>query len=226
LSDAVELRVFETADEAREAAARELADAARAGKHIALSGGSSPGKAFARAAELQPDWGEAEIWWGDERCVHPSDSRSNYRLARERLLDRLSRLPRAIHRIRGELEPEEAAELYHEELDGVLLGLAFQGIGPDGHTASLFPNDPALTEKERRAVAVHRDDVDRVTLTLPVLCAAETVLFLALGDEKAAAVRAAFEEPPDPKTPASLVRSDGGRTVALLDRAAAAELPS
>jgi len=226
LSDAVDLRVFETADEAREAAASELAAAAQAGKHIALSGGSAPGPAFARAAELQPDWSRAEAWWGDERCVHPSDSRSNYRLARERLLDRLSRLPRAVHRIRGELEPEEAASLYHEELDEVVLGLAFQGIGPDGHTASLFPNDPALDERERRAVAVRRDDVDRVTLTLPVLCAAEIVLFLVLGEEKAQAARATFLEPPGPETPASLVRSDRGRTVALLDRAAAAGLPS
>jgi 6-phosphogluconolactonase len=158
--------------------------------------------------------------------VHPSDSRSNYRLARERLLDRLSRLPRAVHRVRGELEPQEAASLYHDELDGIRLGLAFQGIGPDGHTASLFPGDPALAELERRAVAVHRPDVDRVTLTLPVLCAAEIVLFLVLGEGKADAARAAFVEPPGPQTPASLVRSAAGRTVALLDRAAATGLPS
>jgi 6-phosphogluconolactonase len=221
-----ELRVHDTADEVREEAARELAAAARAGLHVALSGGSAPGPAFARAAELEPDWSRAEAWWGDERCVHPSDPRSNYRLARERLLDRLARLPRAVHRVRGELEPEEAAALLHDELDGVRLGLAFQGIGPDGHTASLFPNAPELDERYRRAVAVHRDDVDRVTTTLPVLCAAETVLFLALGQAKADAVRRAFAEPPDPETPASLVRSVHGRTVVLLDRGAAAGLPS
>jgi 6-phosphogluconolactonase len=221
-----ELRVYDTADEARDEAARELAAAASAGLHIALSGGSAPGPAFARAAVVEPDWSRAEAWWGDERCVHPSDPRSNYRLAREQLLDRLARLPRAVHRIRGELEPEEAAALYHDELDGVRLGLAFQGIGPDGHTASLFPNAPALDERDRRAVAVHRDDVDRVTLTLPVLCAAETVLFLALGEEKADAVRRAFAESPSPQTPASLVRSVRGRTVVLLDRGAAATLPS
>ncbi len=221
-----ELRVFDSADEAREEAARELAAAAKAGLHIALSGGSAPGPAFARAAQVEPDWSRAEVWWGDERCVHPSDSRSNYRLAREKLLDRLARLPRAVHRIRGELTPEEAAALYHDELEGVRLGLAFQGIGPDGHTASLFPSDPALDERERRAVAVRRDDVDRVTLTLPVLCASQTVLFLALGAEKAEAVRRAFADPPGAETPASLVRSEHGRTVALLDRPAAARLPS
>lgn len=221
-----ELRVFDSADEAREEAARELAAGAKAGLHIALSGGSAPGPAFARAAEVEPDWSRVEVWWGDERCVHPSDSRSNYRLAREKLLDRLSRLPRAVHRIRGELESDEAAAVYHDELEDVQLGLAFQGIGPDGHTASLFPNAPALDERERRAVAVQRDDVDRVTLTLPVLCAAQTVLFLAIGEGKAEAVRRAFADPPGAETPASLVRSEQGRTVALLDRAAAARLPS
>jgi 6-phosphogluconolactonase len=221
-----DVRVFDDADQARDAAALELAEAARAGLHIALSGGSAPGPAFARAAELEPDWARAELWWGDERCVHPSDARSNYRLAREQLLDRLSRLPRALHRVRGELEPAEAAEVYHDELNGTVLGLAFQGIGPDGHTASLFPNAPALEERARRAVAVHRDDVDRVTLTLPALCASNTVLFLAIGETKADAVRRAFAEPAGPETPASLVRSEHGRTLALLDRAAAARLPS
>jgi 6-phosphogluconolactonase len=221
-----ELRVFATAAEAQTAAAQELAEAARAGRHVALSGGSTPGPALARAAELEPDWSRAEAWWSDERCVPPEDDRSNYRLAREQLLDRLSRPPRAVHRIRGELEPERAAELYHKELDGIELGLAFQGIGPDGHTASLFPNAPALAERERRAVAVNRDDVERVTMTLPVLEAAETVLYLALGDEKAEAVRRAFAGAPGPETPASLLRSGRGRTLVLLDGAAGGLLAS
>ena len=220
-----ELRIFETPDEALEAAALELAAAARASSHIALSGGSV-GSAFTGAAEAEPDWSRAEVWWSDERCVPPDDPRSNYRLGREHLLDRLAESPHAVHRVQGELEPAQAADLYDEEVDGVRLGLAFQGIGPDGHTASLFPNAPALDERRRRAVAVHRDDVDRVTLTLPVLCAAETVLFLAFGDSKADAVRRAFAEKPSPETPASLVRSAHGRTVVLLDRVAAARLHS
>lgn len=222
--NAVDIRVFETPDETREAAAAELVAAARARKRVALSGGSTPGAVYARAAQIEPDWGGAELWWGDERCVDSDDERSNYRLAREKLLDNLANPPRAVHRIRGELAPEEAARLYDDELAGVQLGLAFQGIGPDGHTASLFPHDPALEEKERRAVPVHREDVDRVTLTIPVLCAAETVLFLALGEAKADAVRHVFAEAPSPETPASLVRSQHGRTLALLDRAAAAQL--
>ena len=221
----VDIRVFDTAVEAQEAAATELAEAAHAGAHIALSGGSVT-HVFPRATELAPDWSAAEVWWSDERCVPEDDPRSNYRLAREDLLARLAVVPRAVHRIRGELAPDEAAAQYEEEVDGVRLGLALQGIGPDGHTASLFPNGAALEERTRRAVPVHRADADRVTLTIPVLCAAETVLFVAVGESKADAIRRVFAEPPSPEAPASLVRSERGRTVALLDRAAAAQLPT
>ena len=220
----VDIRVFDTADEAQEAAAAELAEAAHAGAHIALSGGSVA-HSFPRAAELAPDWSAAEVWWSDERCVPEDDARSNYRLARENLLDRLAMAP-GVHRIRGELAPDEAAALYDDEVDDIRLGLALQGIGPDAHTASLFPNDPALEERTRHAVPIHREDVDRVTLTIPVLCAAETVLFVAVGGSKADAIRRVFAEPPSPEAPASLVRSERGRTVALLDRAAATALPA
>jgi len=221
----VDIRVFDTADDAVEAAAVELAHAARSGAHVALSGGSVA-HSFARAAELAPDWSDSEVWWSDERCVPEDDPRSNYRLARENLLERLAHAPRAVHRIRGELTPGEAAAIYDSEVDDVRLGLALQGVGPDAHTASLFPNDPALEERKRRALPVHRADVDRVTLTIPVLCAAETVLFLALGEGKADAIRRVFAEPPSPQAPASLVRSEHGQTVVLLDRAAAAQLPA
>jgi 6-phosphogluconolactonase len=191
---------------------------------IALSGGSAPRPAYELAAELEHDWSTATIWWGDERCVPPDDERSNYRLVREAVLDRIAVPPRAVHRIRGELGGERAADEYNRLLAGVTLGLAFQGIGPDGHTASLFPGSPALEERERRAVAVPRDDVERVTMTLPVLCSARVVLFLALGEEKAGAVARAFSGPPDAQVPASLVRSTDGETIVLLDRAAAANL--
>jgi 6-phosphogluconolactonase len=191
---------------------------------IALSGGSAPRPAYELAAELEHDWSTATIWWGDERCVPPDDERSNYRLVREAVLDRIAVPPRAVHRIRGELGGERAADEYNRLLAGVTLGLAFQGIGPDGHTASLFPGSPALEERERRAVAVPRDDVERVTMTLPVLCSTRVVLFLALGEEKAGAVARAFAGPPDAQVPASLVRSTDGETIVLLDRAAAANL--
>jgi 6-phosphogluconolactonase len=156
--------------------------------------------------------------------VPPKDERSNYRLVRERLLDRLERGPAVEHRVRGELPAEHAADEYANELRGVAFDLVLLGIGSDGHTASLFPNDPALDEETRRAVAVQRPDVDRVTLTLPVLRDADTVVFVATGAEKRDAVRRAFAEPPSAATPASLVRSTAGITYAFLDRGASSDL--
>jgi 6-phosphogluconolactonase len=176
-------------------------------------------------AVLRPDWSGVELWWIDERCVPPADGRSNYRMIREALLDGLARGP-AIHRVRGELPPDEAADEYDAALVGVTLDLALLGIGPDGHTASLFPNAPTLEVTDRRAVAVEAGMeplVPRVTMTRPVLGAAGEMVYLVTGENKAEAVECAFSQPPSPATPASLVR--GRKTVAILDRAAAARLP-
>ena len=220
----VELRVSASADAARRGAAELLAEAALRGGHIALSGGSTPGPAYELAAKLQPDWSGTELWFADERCVEPDDKRSNYRLVKERLLDSLDRPPAVQHRVLGELPPGQAADRYDSELEGVGLELVMLGIGDDGHTASLFPNDAALEERQRRAVAVQGSDVDRVTMTLPVLRGAATVVFFVLGREKAPAVARALGDVTDPATPASLVRSDTGVTYAFLDRAAASGL--
>lgn len=222
----VEIRVSASVAEAQREAAELLAEHARAGGHVALSGGSTPIPAYQAAARLEPDWSRAEVWFADERCVPPDDERSNFRLVRENLLDRLDRAPAAVHRVRGELSPDEAAEAYATELGGVVFDLALLGIGPDGHTASLFPNDPALDELHRLAVAVRRPDVDRVTVTIPLLGASEPVVYLVAGAEKAAAVGRAFDGEPDRATPASLVRSASGTTIVLVDRAAASHLPT
>jgi 6-phosphogluconolactonase len=218
----VELVVADDVESAARAAARELVTAVERGGHIALAGGSTPRRAYQLAALLCSDWQRCELWWGDERCVEPGDPRSNYRLVRESLLDGLSRLPRVVHRIRGELGGEAAAAAYDEEIRGVRLDLAFLGLGSDGHTASLFPHAPALEEHERLAVRVERPDVERVTLTPPVLAGAATVVVLAVGGEKAEAAESAFARPASPAVPASLIR--GERTVAILDREAAARL--
>jgi 6-phosphogluconolactonase len=222
----VDVRIAASAAEAQREAGELLAEAARRGGHIALSGGSTPRPAYESAARLAPDWSGVEVWWADERCVPPDDERSNYRLVRESLFDRLDRRPLREHRVLGELAPTEAADAYDVELRDVVFDLALLGIGPDGHTASLFPNDPALDELGRRAAAVPRPDVDRVTATIPQLNASETVLFLIIGEEKADAVARSFSAPPDPATPAGLVRSAPGKTIVLLDRAAAARLPN
>ena len=215
----VEIRVVE--DPARTTAELLIVAAG----HVALSGGSASGPAFELAARLRPDWSGAHIWFGDDRAVPPDDELSNYRLAKETLLDRLTVLPE-VHRVRGELGAEKAADLYDEELARVTLDLALNGIGPDGHTASLFPGATALDEHERRAVAAEaklEPFVPRVTMTPPAFAEAEVLVYLATGAEKAEAVARAFAGEPGESTPASLVR--GRRTIAVLDAAAAALLP-
>jgi 6-phosphogluconolactonase len=216
----VEVRVV--ADPAG-AAARFLADAARAGGAVALSGGGTPIPAYRRAAELEQDWSRVEIFFADDRCVPPDDERSNFRLVREAL----GEVGATIHRIEGELQPEEAAARYDELVRGRTLDLALLGIGADGHTASLFPNAPTLDERDRAAVAAApamEPFVPRVTLTLPILNAAGLAVFLVTGEEKRAAAARAFRSQPSADTPASLVRA--ARTVALLDAAAGSDLQS
>jgi len=209
--------------------ADELVGAARAGSALVLTGGDSPGRAYELAAQREPDWSGATLWWGDERCVPPDDERSNFRLARERLLDHLSVQPRDVHRIRGELGAEAAADEYDAELGGARLDLVLLGLGPDGHAASLYPNQPTLDERTRRAIPAEaklEPFVDRVTMTLPVLCSAPEVIFLVTGESKADAVERAFGQPPGRETPASLVRSAHGRTRLVADDAASARLRS
>jgi 6-phosphogluconolactonase len=223
----VELVRLADAEEVASFVADELVRAARAGSAIVLTGGESPGRAYELAAEREPDWGAAELWWGDERCVPPEDERSNFRLAREKLLDALSGEPREVHRIQGELGADEAAAAYDAELEGVRLDLVLLGIGPDGHAASLFPNQPTLEELSRRAVPAEAKldpFVDRVTMTLPMLCSAPEVLFLVTGDSKAEAVERAFGQSPSPETPSSLIRSAAGRTRLVADASASARL--
>ncbi|MDX6478770.1 MAG: 6-phosphogluconolactonase [Gaiellaceae bacterium] len=223
----VELVVVDGAEEAARRTAELLATAARSGGHIALSGGSGPERAYELAAELEPDWSRVEVWWGDDRCVPPDDELSNYRMAKEALLDRLAVPPAAVHRIEGELDPAEAADRYDRALQGVRLDLNLLGIGPDGHTASLFPDASTLDVRDRLAVAAEpglEPFVPRVTLTVPANSAAAHVLFVVTGAAKADAARRAFGGPPDPGTPASLVRSESGHTTAILDREAASEL--
>jgi len=211
-------------DDPARACARLLAEATG---DVVLTGGRTPERAYELAAQLRPDWRDAEVWWSDERCVPPDDERSNYGMTKRALLDRLETPPRAVHRIRGEEGAERAADAYDGELRGVTLELVLLGIGPDGHTASLFPHAPALAERERRVVPAEarlEPFVDRVTTTIPVLESAPLVVFLVAGGEKAEAVARAFAGAPDEATPASLVRSKNGRTVAILDREAAQRL--
>jgi 6-phosphogluconolactonase len=206
--------------------AERLASAARSGGHVVLTGGSTPRIAYELAAKLEPDWSRVELWWGDERCVPADDERSNYRMAKQALLDRVT--TGGVHRMRGELGREDGAAQYDEELGSLeRFDLLLLGLGPDGHTASLFPSQPTLDVTDRRVIgaeAKHEPFVDRITLTLPVLRGAREVLFLVSGADKADACKRAFGGDPSPATPGSLVRALDGTTTAVLDAAAAALL--
>jgi 6-phosphogluconolactonase len=223
----LDLIVLDDAESASRRVGELLAGAAHDGGHIALSGGKSPELAHETAARLQPDWSRVELWWGDERCVPPEDERSNYAMAKRTLLERVETPPAAVHRIRGEVEPEAAAAEYDEALLGVRLRLNILGIGPDGHVASLFPNAPGLQESERLAIAAEpglEPFVPRVTMTPPMLGNADCVVFLVTGEQKADAVKRAFAEPPTHGTPASRIRSRDGQTLVILDAPAASKL--
>lgn len=221
MSADVTITVVETPEEAAAEAARVLVDAARAGGSIVLAGGSTPRRAYELAAATEPDWGRASVWLGDERVVADGDERSNAALVRAALLDRLT-VPPNFHPVRTELGAEAAADEYDRELSGVAIDVALLGLGSDGHTASLFAHSPALDVRDRHVVATEArlaPWVERVTLTVEALGAAAHVVFLAVGEDKAAAARRAFDEPPSRDTPAGLVR--GARTTAILDVAAA-----
>ena len=223
----VDVVVADDAEAAASAVADMLAAAARSGGHVVLTGGSTPERAYELAAERERDWSRVQRWWGDERCVPPDDERSNYGMAKRTLLDRIDAQP-VVHRMRGELARDAGAEAYEGELgDLARFDLLLLGLGPDGHVASLYPEQPTLDESERRVLGAEaklEPYVDRITLTLPVLRAAHAVLFLVAGVDKADAVARAFAGEPSRATPASLVRAVSGTTTAVLDRAAAARL--
>jgi 6-phosphogluconolactonase len=222
----VELVVVEDENEVAAVVAKRLARATQDGGNVILTGGKTPKRAYEQAAKDAPDWSTVTLWWGDERCVPPDDEKSNYRMAKEALLDNLDRWPREVHRIKGELGKERAAADYLAQLGDTQLDLLLLGIGPDGHVASLFPNAPTLRQRKRvlPAEAGFEPFVDRVTLSLPALRSAKEILFVVAGDAKADAARRAFMQVPSPATPSSLVRAESGRTTAVLDRAAAARI--
>jgi len=221
-----ELRVV---DDVAAVAAERIASVAEAGGSVVLAGGSTPRRAYEIAASA--DWSTAKVWFGDERCVPPDDERSNFRMAKEALLDRLENPPAAIFRMPGELEPEEAAHQYAADIfehDAEPFDLLLLGIGSDAHTASLFPGKPEITQRNLLVTAVPEAGLDpfvpRISLTVPALVRAKEILFLVVGPDKAAPAKASFGVERS-MTPAGIVaRKARGRVTVLLDAAAATEL--
>jgi 6-phosphogluconolactonase len=207
--------------------------------HLALSGGSTPGRTYELLAGRSSvagttDWCGVELWFADERCVPPEDQQSNHRLAAETLLGPAGIPAEQVHRMRGELGPDEGARSYEQELlahltrDGAqrpgppVLDLIILGIGPDGHVASLFPGAATLAAGEDAiCLGVHdspKPPPERITLSLAVLQAARSCLLLATGSAKADAVSAMLGEP-TPHVPASLLQRE--RLTVIVDDDAA-----
>ncbi len=207
---------------------------------IALSGGSTPRNLFnllATNARNSLPWDKTFFFWGDERHVPPTDPESNYRMANEAMLSKIPVAAANVFRVPTE-DPDAAAaaEAYEQTLRKFFalqagqfprVDLILLGMGPDGHTASLFPGTAALQEKSRIAVAnwVEKLKTHRITLTLPVLNAAHRVAFLVSGVDKAEALKAVLEgDAPGEQYPSKLVRPSSGKLVWFVDRAAASQL--
>jgi 6-phosphogluconolactonase len=210
---------FKVSDDPAAAAAALLSEITG---HLCITGGSTPRAAYEQISALRT----SDVWFTDERCVPADHEHSNFRMANEALLARLSGVE--VHRMKGELGPVEGAAEYEREYEAAgepTFDLILLGLGPDAHTCSLFPGDDALGERDRPVVGVETPGmaqlVSRVTLTFPVVNGSRQIVFLVTGEDKADAVARAFAGPPDPSAPASLV--DGEVTV-LLDEAAARRL--
>jgi 6-phosphogluconolactonase len=215
---------------------------ARGQFYIALSGGNTPADLYRQlgsppAVERIP-WSQVQIFFGDERCVAADHPDSNFGMVRRTLLSTAPIPSDQVHRMAGELPPRVAAAMYEDELrtgfriaPGALprFDLILLGMGPDGHTASLFPFTEALKETQRLAVANHAPQLntDRLTLTLPVLNNARSVTFLVAGEDKADALASTLEGRPEPdRYPAQSIRPHDGALTWLVDRHAAARLTS
>ena len=235
-----DLRVFADTQVLAEVAADLIVDQAqraineRGWFHWVLSGGSTPEPIYRLLTQppyrSQIDWSRVHVFWGDERCVPPDHAQSNYRMARETLLSHVSIPDPQIHRILGELPPDDAAAAYRATLRTVLgpdlrFDLILLGMGADGHTASLFPGSAALDVDDEATVAAYAPDQEipwRVTLTFPVLNRARAVFFLVTGKDKAATLaRIQAGE----SLPAGRVGSGEGEVRWLVDRTAS-EYPS
>jgi 6-phosphogluconolactonase len=220
---------IEVLDDPAEAVAELLADAGTGGGNVVLTGGSSPKRAYALAAARGRDWSRTVAWITDERCVPPDHEWSNFAMTEAALLSRLDPAPE-VHRMRGELGPEAGALQYEAEVRARLgaeprWDLVLLGLGPDAHTASLFPGKPEVEVADRLVTGVAEPGMEphvaRISLTLPALNAARHVVFLITGDGKREAVVRAFGDPPDPTSPAAHVRPTDGELTVFLDREAA-----
>jgi 6-phosphogluconolactonase len=238
------LQVFADATDVARAAAQRFIEIAREctkarGRFsVALAGGSTPRRIYELLAgedlSRELDWSQVHIFFGDERCVPPDDAQSNYRMANEALLARVSLPVQNVHRMRGEGDAVANARLYEDELrdffdgdDWPQFDLVMLGMGDDGHTASLFPETHALDVRTAWVTAnwVEKFDAFRITLTAPAINHARNVLFIVTGAGKAARLREVLYGARDPhRLPSQLIQPHDGALAWFLDEAAAANL--
>lgn len=209
-----EFVVLANAEEVAESAAAEMAEALRPdGGSLVLTGGTSPTRAYELLAELDVPWGKVSILFGDERCVPPIDPESNYRMAKESLLDRVN--PATIYRIPGELGPDAGADVYASVVVAVApFDCVLLGVGEDGHVNSLFPGHRSL-RSTALTLGIHdspKPPAERVTMTFEAIRDARKILIIATGAGKAAAVAAARRG----ETPSGMIANARW----LIDRAA------
>jgi len=214
-----------------------LASAIRKRFTVALAGGASPRDAYqllaTREFARQIDWDWVHVWWGDERCVSPEDPQSNYRMATESLINKVPIPLKQVHRIRGEDPPVGAAAAYEDSLREQFgfndrLDLILLGLGKEGHTASLFPGQAAVSEKVRWVLAepIGLLGIWRITLTPVFITRAREIIFIVTGAGKAAAFGRVYQEERGRETsPAAIIARRAKRVRWLVDRAAASELP-
>src|ERR1700751_5152254 len=243
-----EIRILADANSIAQTAAAEFLEAARKALPekdsfcVALAGGSTPKALYGLLSsnpllQAKVPWSKIEFFFGDERHVPPDNAESNFRMASEAMLSRAPVDPKQVHRIKGEKRnAAQAAEEYEQDLrasfklqDGQLprFDLVLLGMGPEGHTASLFPGTKALKEERRLVVSnwVGKLYTDRITLTPPVLNNAARVFFMVHGEEKAPALKAVLEGPYEPEQlPAQLIRPKLGKVLWLVDPTAASML--
>lgn len=232
-----ELRVFAPGDYAAAAAdeiARAIEKVTEGGGRcrVALAGGGTPRPIYEKLAAPplagRIDWDRVEILWGDERCVPPDDPQSNYRMARQALVDHVAVPAAQVHRIEGERPPAEAARAYAEVLGEAPIDVLLLGMGGDGHTASLFPDTPE-PPADAPVVATHSPagPRDRVSLSFSAINRSAAVFFLVAGAGKAERLAEVLGqiESGDATLPAARVQPADGRLVWILDTEAASRLP-
>lgn len=235
------LKIYQSVEEAADSCAAYILDSlaqdvrSQSRATLAISGGNTPRLLFARMAQAAFNWSQIHIFWVDERCVPPTDSQSNFKLANDTLIS-VARIPDAnIHRIYGELPPDEAAARYVNEIKQFfglgektlpVFDVIHRGMGVEGHTASLFPGEPLIQNTTGIAahVWVEKVKMDRVTLLPGVLRAAKRTVLQVAGADKAPVVREVLKGAEDPMTYPCQIASRDASATWFLDRAAAAQL--